>query len=212
MRAAAVVISLMLTLPAADATLVTVEARSEKGLLTLAVPTPGTLTPKLAGKLKDGLKHIVRYSLSLRPENDPTVLLHEELTTEVLWELWDEAFFISHSEAGLLRRSRVRTADKVRGILERPQFHTAFPVTGLEPARRYVVDVTVEVDPVSEEVKERVRKMLVPPPGDADTSPGRSFLGNVIQLFIKDDSSSSSGSAALTFRSQPFLRPGGGAP
>jgi hypothetical protein len=164
------------------------------------------MTPRLRRTVGDGLRHRVRYTLTLRAENAPQVLLTEVLTTEVHYDLWDEAYIVRHEQAGRARSLRVKKVDKLPGILEKPRFRTMVPLASLDGAKRYRVEVVAEVDPVSQDVLDRTREMLSPPPGDSETHAARSFLGSVARIFVNEDTTSPGGEA-LSFRSQPFAVP-----
>jgi hypothetical protein len=198
---------LLVLLLAATPWMVTADARNEAGLLLITVPTPGAATPGFQAKLQDGLHHRIRYTLTLRPEGRDTVVLTEILNTEVMWDLFDDVFVIVHSEGGKARRSRVKTAERVVAALERPRFKTAQPVNALGSAR-YVVDVSVEVNPVSEEVLNRTRQMLAPPPSDGDGSATRGFLGGVVRMFVNEENASG-GTVVLLYQSHPLVVQGG---
>jgi hypothetical protein len=58
------------------------EARNEGGLLTLAVPAPGTGGTQFRTRLQDGLTHRVRYTVEVRPAAGGDPILTEILTTE----------------------------------------------------------------------------------------------------------------------------------
>ncbi|MBI5498398.1 MAG: hypothetical protein HY904_25580 [Deltaproteobacteria bacterium] len=189
---------------------VVVEGRAEQGLLQLNVPTPGIATSSFRSRLQDGLTHRIRYTLTLRQEGQDTVLLTEVLQSEVVYDLWDEVFVVTHAEAGRVRRSRVKTVDKVTALLEKPRFRTAVPVRTLPPGR-LVVEVRAEVNPVSEEVLNRTRQMLSPPPSDAENRAARGLLGSVARIFV-NESSASGGAEAFLYRGAPFVVVTGGAP
>ena len=177
------------------------EARNEGGLLTLAVPAPGTGGTQFRTRLQDGLTHRVRYTVEVRPAAGGDPILTEILTTEVVYDLWDEVFVVTHTEAGRARRVRVRTLDRVMALLERPRFKTNLPAGTLKD--RYVAEMVVEVDPVSEEVLNRTRQLLAPPVNDQESRAARGLLGSVARVFV-NESSASDGALIHGFRTAPF--------
>lgn len=184
---------------------VTVEARRDGLNLTLVVPAPGTVDGVLRSKLKDGLTHRVRYTLTLKAAGTGTVLLTEILTTEVAYDLWDETFVVTHAEGGRLRRVRVRTPERASAILERPRFRTSLPLALLPPGQRCTVDVAVEINPISEEVLKRTREMLSPPPRDSEGT-ARSLLGSVARVFVNENTAGADG-RKMSLVSGPFAIP-----
>jgi hypothetical protein len=190
---------------------VTVAARTDAGNLTLQVPAAGTTDGAFMGKLKDGLTHRVRYTLTLRAADTGTVLLTEILTTEVVFDLWDENFVITHAEGGTLRRVRVKTSDRVRAILDAPRFRTAFPASLLPPNQRCALDVRVDVNPISEEVLDRTRELLAPPPRADEGGAARSLLGNVARVFV-NEATAGTQSRSFTVTAVPFVVPPATAP
>ncbi len=177
------------------------EARSEGGTLTLAVPAPGTGGTQFRTRLQDGLTHRVRYTVEVRPAGGGDAILTEILTTEVVYDLWDEVFVVTHTEAGRARRVRVRTLDRVVALLERPRFKTSLPTSNLKD--RYVASMVVEVDPVSEEVLNRTRQLLAPPVNDQESRAARGLLGSVARVFV-NESSASDGAERFGYRTAPF--------
>jgi hypothetical protein len=208
-----VALSLVLALAAAETLWVAAEPRWENGTLALTMPTPGTVSADLAAQLRNGLTHRLRYTLVLHAEGESQPLLTDVLTTELVYDLWDEVFVVTQTQGGRIRRVRFKTEERARNVLERPKFRALAWGTPRDADKRLTADVHVEVNPVSQEVLDRTRQLLAPPPGDSETGATRSFLGNVVRLFINESHSSA---PPLSYRARPFHLPDpgttGGAP
>jgi hypothetical protein len=120
----------------------------------------------------------------------------------VVFDLWDEVFRIELSQGG---RRRETVAVNIEGVLRRCTEARRLPlvsVKSLESSRRYFVGVLVEVNPLSKEMMERIKRWVARPKGAGNVGPGDSLFGSFVGLFITQVPDAD---RVLNFRGAPFV-------
>ena len=120
----------------------------------------------------------------------------------VTFDVWNEVYRlqIARSEG-----SRNVVAVSIEGVLRRCTEVHELAVQGvLAPGDKYFMAATVEVNPVSQEVIEQIRRWVSRPPGSAVASPGDSLFGSFVGLFVARIGKAD---RTLSFRTQVFVVP-----
>ncbi len=120
----------------------------------------------------------------------------------VTFDVWNEVYRLQITRA---EGDRKAIAVNLEGVLRRCTEAHALVVQGtLTPGSKYFLAATVEVNPVSQEMLEQIRRWVSRPPGTGAVSPGDSLFGSFVGLFVarigKADRS-------LSFRTQTFVVP-----
>jgi hypothetical protein len=119
----------------------------------------------------------------------------------VVYDLWDEVFRVRVSEA---ERERDQAA-VLDGVLRLCTEARDLPVVrraALTAAQPYFLGVVVDVNPVSAEVVEQMRRWMSRPTGSTEIGPADALFGNFVQLFVRQIATSDK---TLTFRTQSLV-------
>jgi hypothetical protein len=120
----------------------------------------------------------------------------------VTFDVWNEVYRLQISRAEGDRKS---VAVNIEGVLRRCTEVRKLPVQGqLVPGTRYFLAATVEVNPVSQEMLEQIRRWVSRPPGSSGASPGDSLFGSFVGLFVARIGKAD---RTLSFRTQAFVPP-----
>ncbi|MBN2359055.1 MAG: hypothetical protein JXR83_06350 [Deltaproteobacteria bacterium] len=156
----------------------------ERDLVVAEVSAPDLLDRSLRDRIKSGLTNRLVVDAHLEPEGFGRPLFTVRRTIEIVFDLWDEHYLVKLEGAGPTQQARVATLDEVASLLRRPIRVELGAAAACERGRRYRADVTLTVNPVSEQVLERSREMMTSTPGEREGSSARSLLGSVARLFF----------------------------
>jgi hypothetical protein len=120
----------------------------------------------------------------------------------VTFDLWDEVYRIEISQTG---EPDVATASPtLDGVLRRcaEADRLALVARSLLPMpATYYVGCVVEVNPVSPDMLERIKRWVSRPSGSGTTAPGDALFGSFVGLFVARIGSAD---RQIAFRTQPF--------
>ncbi len=120
----------------------------------------------------------------------------------IVFDVWNEVYRL---QIGRPDGERKSVAVNIEGVLRRCADARKLPITGpLQPSQRYFLAATVEVNPVSQEMLERIRRWVSRPPGSSTTSAGNSLFGSFVGLFVARIGKAD---RTLSFRTQSFVNP-----
>jgi hypothetical protein len=120
----------------------------------------------------------------------------------VTFDVWNEVYRLQITGPTGERSS---VAVNTEGVLRRCAQVRKLPIQGyLDPSQRYFLAATVEVNPVSQEMVEQVRRWVSRPPGSAAATPGDSLFGSFVGLFVARIGKAD---RTLSFRTQAFSPP-----
>jgi hypothetical protein len=173
-------------------------------MVTLTVAFRDALDGDVVKKLTSGLPTVVatRGYLFREAGGDPIALTAK--TCRVVYDLWDEVFRIQLAQAGATTSA---VAINVEGVLRICAEARALPLAEpglLRDGERYFVAALVEVNPLSAEMLERIRRWVTRPSGSAAIGPGDSLFGSFVGLFVTRVGDAD---RKLAFRTQPFAPP-----
>jgi hypothetical protein len=120
----------------------------------------------------------------------------------VTFDVWNEVYRLQIARP---EGDRKAVAVNLEGVLRRCTEVRALPVQGvLTPSARYFLAATVEVNPVSQEMLEQIRRWVSRPPGSGAVSPGDSLFGSFVGLFVARIGKAD---RTISFRTQTFVMP-----
>jgi hypothetical protein len=122
-------------------------------------------------------------------------------TCRIVFDLWDEVFHIDLRQGG---RRRQTVAVNVEGVMRRCAEARRLPIAPtrqLSSEQPYFVGVLVEVNPVSRQMLERIKRWVALPKGASAVGPGDSLFGSFVGLFVTHVPAAD---RTLSFRTQPF--------
>jgi hypothetical protein len=125
-------------------------------------------------------------------------------TCRVIFDLWDEVYRIEISQTGV--SDLVTASPTLEGVLRRCTEADRLAVPGrtvLPAGTSYYLAGAVEVNPVSPDMLERIKRWVSRPTGTSSTAPGDALFGSFVGLFVARIGVAD---RQLAFRTQAFSR------
>ena len=187
------------SLPARTAT-VAIEAR----VVQLSVPFRDVVDAEISKKLLSGLPTVIALRAYVFREGSAEPVALAARTCRIVYDLWDEVFRIQLIQPGGQSNT---VAVNVEGVLRNCAEARKLPLVDralLRDGTRYFVAALVEVNPVSAEMLDRIKRWVSRPAGATAIGPGDSLFGSFVGLFVTRIESAD---RRLAFRTQAFLPP-----
>jgi hypothetical protein len=154
--------------------------------------------PALVKKLSTGLPTIIAMRAYVYREGGETPVALAPRVCRVVYDLWDEVYRVHVSEPER-ERDQAAVLDGVFRICtdarDLPVVRRGLLVAG----QSYFLGVVVDVNPVSPEMIEHMRRWMSRPTGSTGIGPSDALFGSFVQLFVRQIATSD---ATLTFRTQ----------
>jgi hypothetical protein len=176
----------------------------EKGVVHLTLGFRDVIDAEIAGKLSSGLPTVVtmRGYLFRESGGDPVALTAK--SCRIVYDLWDEVFRIQLVQPGGSTQVVAVNVEGVRRFCcearKLPLVDRALLATGA----RYFVATLVEVNPVSQEMLDRIKRWVSRPGGNNGIGPGDSLFGSFVGLFVARIGDAD---RKLAFRTPAFVTP-----
>ena len=157
--------------------------------------------PVLMKKLSSGLPMFIAMRAYVYHQGEDVPVALATRVCRVVYDLWDEVFRVRVSEA---ERERDQAA-VLDGVLRLCTEARDLPVVrraALTAGQSYFLGVVVDVNPVSAEVVEQMRRRMSRPTGSTEIGPADALFGNFVQLFVRQIATSDK---TLTFRTQSLV-------
>jgi hypothetical protein len=157
--------------------------------------------PVLMKKLSSGLPMFIAMRAYVYRQGEDVPVALATRVCRVVYDLWDEVFRVKVSEA---ERERDQAA-VLDGVLRLCTEARDLPVVrraALVAGQPYFLGVVVDVNPVSAEVVEQMRRWMSRPTGSTEIGPADALFGNFVQLFVRQIATSDK---TLTFRTQSLI-------
>ena len=177
---------------------------AEKGVVKLTLGFRDVVDAEIEKKLESGLPTVVtmRGYLFRESGGDPVALTAK--SCRIVYDLWDEVFHIQLVQPG---GATAAVAVNVEGVLRNCCEARRLPLVDralLAAGARYFVATLVEVNPVSQEMLDRIKRWVTRPNGASAIGPGDSLFGSFVGLFVARIGDAD---RKLAFRTQAFLPP-----
>jgi hypothetical protein len=176
----------------------------EKTTVKLTVSFRDAIDAEIAKKLQSGLPTVVtmRGYLFREAGGDPIALTAK--SCRIVYDLWDEVFRIQLVQPG---GPTTAVAVNVEGVLRNCCEAKKLPLaerSQLADNTKYFVAALVEVNPVSQEMLDRIKRWVTRPTGSTAIGPGDSLFGSFVGLFVARVGDADK---KLAFRTTSFLPP-----
>lgn len=173
-------------------------------LVTFTVSFRDVVDAEISKKLQSGLPTVLTMRGYVFPEagGDPIALTAK--SCRIVYDLWDEVFRIQLTQPG---GQSSAVAVNVEGVLRNCGEAKKMPLAAralMGDKARYFVAVLVEVNPVSPEMLDRIKKWVTRPAGGSAIGPGDSLFGSFVGLFVAKVGDADK---KLAFRTQAFSPP-----
>jgi hypothetical protein len=182
----------------------TAQVELDKGVVKLTVSYRDVVDAEIAKKLDNGLITVITMRGYLFSEGGGAPIALTAKSCRVAKELFDEVFHIQLVQPGGVTHT---VAVNVEGVLRNCCEARRLPLVDralLGADTRYFVATLVEVNPVSQEMLDRIKLWITRPNGSHAIGPGDSLFGSFVGLFVARIADADK---KLAFRTQTFLPP-----
>ena len=155
----------------------------------------------LMKKLASGLPTVIAMRAYVYAEGEDTPVALAPRVCRVVYDLWDEVYRVHVSEP---ERERDQAA-VLDGVLRLCMDARDLPVVRrglLVSGRPYFLGVVVDVNPVSPEMIDQMKRWMSRPTGSTGIAPSDALFGSFVQLFVRQIATSDK---TLTFRTQSMV-------
>jgi hypothetical protein len=158
--------------------------------------------PGLTNKLSNGLRMVIAMRAYVYREGQDSPVALTVRSCDVAYDLWEEVYRVHVDDP---EGKRDQAVLDVKGVLRLCADAQNLPVVrrGLLTAGvEYFLGVVVEVNPVSQEMLEQMRRWMSRPAGSTGIAPTNALFGSFVQLFVRQVAASD---GTLTFRTQAIV-------
>ncbi|HTQ44854.1 MAG TPA: hypothetical protein VMI75_18975 [Polyangiaceae bacterium] len=157
--------------------------------------------PSLLKKMASGLPMVIamRAYLFQQGQDNPVALAPR--VCRVAYDLWDEVYRIHVSEHER-ERDQAAVLDGVLRICTEARDLPIVRRGALTPGEPYFLGVVVDVNPVSPDMIEQIRRWIARPTGSTGIGPTDALFGGFVQLFVRQIATSDK---TITFRTQDIV-------
>ncbi len=157
----------------------------DKALLRAGYSYRDAMDRPMTDKLSSGLPTVIAMRAYVLKDgsNDPVALSIR--TCRVVYDLWDEVYRIRVSSSGGERES---AAVNVEGVLRQcaeVRDQAIADRSLLEVGKAYYLGVIVEVNPISPQMLDQMRRWVSKPAGATSIGPGDALFGSFVGLFVR---------------------------
>jgi hypothetical protein len=158
--------------------------------------------PVLSSKLSNGLRMVIAMRAYVYREGQDSPVALAVRSCDVAYDLWEEVYRVHVDDP---EGKRDQAVLDVKGVLRLCADAQNLPVVRkayLTPGEAYFLGVVVEINPVSQEMLEQMRRWMSRPAGSTEIAPTNALFGSFVQLFVRQIAASD---RTLTFRTQDIV-------
>ena len=140
----------------------------------------------VAEKLASGLPTVIAMRAYLLREGEANPVALAVRTCRVVYDLWDEVYRLKIS--GPTGPDRDRAALNLEGVLRQCAEARDLPIVDralVTAGRAHFLGVIVEVNPISPQMLDQMRKWVSRPAGSTGIGPGDALFGSFVGLFVR---------------------------
>ena len=176
----------------------------DKSLLRVSMGVRDVVDADIAKKFASGLPNVIAVRAYLLREGEDAPVALAVRTCRVVYDLWDEVYRVRVSGIGEDRNVAVLSTEGVfRQCADLKDMAIADKAL-LPPGKVHFLGVIVEVNPVSPQMLEQMRRWVSRPAGSTGIGPGDALFGSFVGLFVRQIGTSD---RTLRFRSQAVPPP-----
>jgi hypothetical protein len=160
-------------------------AWDDKQMLRVSVGYRDVFDPTTSAKLTGGLPTTIVMRAYIFRESGGEAIAATYKSCRVIFDLWDEVYKIEISQSGA--RDSFTVSPSLEGVLRRCAEADKLPVAPrslVPPPDRYYVAGIVEVNPVSPDMLDRIKRWVSRPSGGTTAAPGDALFGSFVGLFV----------------------------
>jgi hypothetical protein len=175
-----------------------------KGKLVMSVAFTELFDDKAYRALSSGFASTVVVRATVYEEKTDAPVSFAIAAFHAVYDLWDEEYRVRISDAAGDRDARYRSrSDALQALTEVNRLAVA-SLDNVKIGPRYYCDLTIELNPVSEERLAEMRRWLTKRAGSTSIDGGSSFFGSFVSVFVNPKLRGAD--RVLRLRSQPFYR------
>jgi hypothetical protein len=174
----------------------------DKTLLRASYSYRDVLDPAITHKLSSGLPNVIAMRAYVFAEGSAAPIALAVRTCRIVYDLWDEVYRIKVTEPG---RERDTAVINVEGVIRQCAEARDLPVVDrhlLRPGKPHFLGVIVDVNPVSPQMLEQMRRWLSRPTGSTGIGPSDALFGSFVGLFARHMGTSDK---SLQYRTQSLV-------
>jgi hypothetical protein len=157
--------------------------------------------PALLKKMASGLPMVIAMRAYLFQQGRDTPVALAPRVCRVAYDLWDEVYRIHVSEHER-ERDQAAVLDGVLRICTEARDLPIVRRSALTPGQPYFLGVVVDVNPVSPDMIEQIRRWIARPTGSTGIGQTDALFGGFVQLFVRQIATSDK---TITFRTQDIV-------
>jgi hypothetical protein len=160
-------------------------AFDEKQMLRASLTYHDVVDAATVAKLKGGLPTMIVMSAFVARDNGPPLAVATYKSCRVIFDLWDEVYRLEISQAG--NPNVVTATPTLEGVLRRCAEVDRLAVAArslLTSSDTYHLEGVVEINPVSTDMRERIKRWVSRPTGASTAAPGDALFGSFVGLFV----------------------------
>ncbi len=172
--------------------------------LRMSVSFRDVVTPPLLRKLSSGLPTVILLRAYLFESDAKTPVGLAVRSCRVVYDLWDEVYRIKVGTQGGERDLAVVNAE---GVLRQCGETVDMPLASrslFQANHAYFVALVIEVNPVSAQMLEQMRRWIARPLGSTGLAPSDAIFSSVVSMFVRQIGTSDN---TLTFRTETTSPP-----
>ena len=177
-------------------------AFDDKQILRVSVNYRDVVDSATVAKLKGGLPTTIVMSVYVFREGGGPWVAATYKTCRVIFDLWDEVYRIESQQAGFAKEDQASAT--LEGVLRRCAEADRLAVTArtlLSSPGSYYLGAIVEVNPVSQDMLDRIKRWVSRPTDTSTAAPGDALFGSFVGLFVARIGRAD---RQLSFRTQSF--------
>lgn len=158
---------------------------SKKTRLFVSVDFNDAIDRNIRGKLTRGLPTTIVVTGAIYLPGNPAAVSTTAQTCKVTWLVWDEVYQVEITRPDYTKIDSTLT---VEGVLKRCAKADSLPVATsnqVSPGTPVYMNAKVQVNPVSKEVVDKIKKWVSRPSGTGTAAPGDALFSTFTGLFLQ---------------------------
>ncbi len=177
----------------------------QQGRLELSMGFPEVFTKRLRKRLSNGFASRILIEAILAEHKKQTPVARAVVQYTIIYDIWEERFSVRYEGPAGRRGFKVSSMPdliKTCGKLDRLQLQR---LVDLPTGMQYRLQVRIVVNPMSSELRKKVREYLSNPDGSSHIGSPRSFFGSFSRIFV--DEKAFQADAVYTYRTGKQVLP-----
>ncbi|HWP05641.1 MAG TPA: hypothetical protein VNN72_07860 [Polyangiaceae bacterium] len=158
---------------------------TDRGLLYLDIAFRDVLDANIRGKLSRGLPTTVVLTATVQRAGSNEPISTTTQTCRITWHVWEEAYYLEIVRPGA---TQTRWTTTLEGVLRRcAEAHRllAGDATQVSPAAALYARGSIQINPVSPEVLQKLQRWVMRPSSTGTAAPGDALFSTFTGLFLQ---------------------------